>query len=202
LNANGRVFEQSEDPGAVVVGERVRRLRQAAGKSLRAQARELGVSPSSLSMLENGRGGTSLARLQLVARHFGLPVTDLLAEAEGAAPGPAEAPEVIRTATMAPGLRRGHGTLYHLLGHAHGHALQPYVLAFEPGGGYEGDPISHAGEEFAYVVFGEVELLSGAHTVRLAAGDAVRFATEPAHAFRNASRTASAIVVGAATPPW
>ncbi len=133
--------------------------------------------------------------------HFGLAHTDLLAEPGPVAPGPGE-PEVMRGGTVAPGLRRGRGTLSHLLGPAHGHVLQPYVLAFEPGGGFEEDRLSHPGEEFAYVVFGEVELRSGDQAVRRAAGDSVRFPAEVPHAFRNASATAVGIVVGAATPPW
>lgn len=40
---------------AALMGQRIRRLRTQAGKTLRAQAREIGVAPSSLSALENGR---------------------------------------------------------------------------------------------------------------------------------------------------
>lgn len=185
-----------------VVGERVRRLRRQAGKTLREQAAELGVSASSLSTLENGRGGVSLARLQLVARHFGVPVTDLLAGPVANGDGAAAAPEVFRADAPPPSLTRGHGTRYHLLGSPSGHDLQPYLLSFEPGGGFERDAIAHAGEEFAYVIFGRVDLLHGEDTIGLGAGDAVRFRTDVAHAFRNASDSAVAVVVGAATPPW
>lgn len=184
-----------------VVGERVRRLRRQAGKGLREQAQELGVSPSSLSMLENGRGGISLARLQLVARHFGLPVTDLLAERDAAGATAGE-PEVFRAGALPAGVARGRGTRYQLLGAPSGHDLQPYLLSFEPGGGYEEDAIAHPGEEFAYVVFGRVELLHAEQALALDAGDAVRFRSDAPHALRNLSDTAVAIVVGAATPPW
>jgi transcriptional regulator with XRE-family HTH domain len=185
----------------MVVGERVRHLRRQAGKSLREQAEDLGVSASSLSMLENGRGGISLARLQLVARHFGLPVTDLLAES-GPTPDATGEPEVFRAGALAPGVPRGDGTRYQLLGAPSGHDLQPYLLSFQPGGGYATDAIAHAGEEFAYVVFGRVELLQRGAALALGTGDAVRFRTDVAHAFRNPSDTAVAVVVGAATPPW
>jgi uncharacterized cupin superfamily protein len=62
--------------------------------------------------------------------------------------------------------------------------------------------IAHPGEEFAYVLLGEVELLLGADVHRLAQGDLVRFRTETPHAFRNASSMGVGIVLGAATPPW
>jgi transcriptional regulator with XRE-family HTH domain len=186
---------------AAAVGERVRGLRTRAGKSVREQARELGISASSLSTLENSRGGISLQRLQQVADHFGLTLTDLLSEPAGPDTGAAPL-EVMRRHEQPPGVERGTGTLYQLLGSGREHELQPYVLSFSPGGGYEQDPIAHAGEEFAYVVFGEVELVHGEERVALTAGDATRFRTETPHAFRNASAHAVAIVVGAATPPW
>jgi hypothetical protein len=57
----------------------------------------------------------SLKRLQLVAEHFGLHITDLLGE-----PTPASGPEgveIIRNCAAAvPGVRRGSGVLYELLG--------------------------------------------------------------------------------------
>jgi quercetin dioxygenase-like cupin family protein len=171
--------------------------------SLREQARLLGMSPSSLSELENGRSGISLRRLQQVADHFGLHVTDLLADEDG--PDKVERTaqcEVIRSAAAAPGVTRGQGVHYQLLGTGHGHALQPVVVSFEPGGGYADDKIAHPGEEFCYVVYGCVELLLGEDVHTLVQGDAARFRAEIPHALRNSSSNGMAVVIGAATPPW
>ena len=76
------------------------------------------------------------------------------------------------------------------------------MLTFLPGGSYGSDRLGHPGEEFAYVVIGEVELLLGDEVHKLRQGDAIRFRTETPHSFRNASATGTALVVGAATPPW
>ena len=171
--------------------------------SLREQARLLGMSPSSLSELENARSGISLRRLQQVADHFGLHVTDLLADEDS--PDEVERTaqcEVIRSAAAAPGVTRGQGVHYQLLGTGHGHALQAVVLSFEPGGGYADDKIAHPGEEFCYVVYGCVELLLGEDVHTLAQGDAARFRAEIPHALRNSSSDGMAVVIGAATPPW
>ncbi|MBV9604205.1 MAG: helix-turn-helix transcriptional regulator [Solirubrobacterales bacterium] len=183
------------------MGQRIRRLRTQAGKTLRAQAREIGIAPSSLSALENGNGGVSLKRLQLVAEHFGLHITELLGEP---VPGsPAEGVEIIRNcAATVPGVRRGTGVLYQLLGSGRDHAIQPYLLSFDPGGGYDRDMIGHPGEEIAYVLHGQVELLIEDECHELGQGDLIRFRTERRHAFRNASHVGVAAVIGAATPPW
>jgi XRE family transcriptional regulator, regulator of sulfur utilization len=190
-----------DDRLALVVGQRIRRLRVQSGKSLRAQAREIGISASSLSALENSRSGISLSRLQRVAEHFGLHITDLLGEADGN-PDLREIEIVRNCSASIQGVRRGTGVLYQLVGRGHGHAIQPYLLSFEPGGGYERDMIAHPGEEFAYVLQGEVEVLIGSERHRLQQGDAIRFRTKLPHAFRNASSAGVAMVIGAATPPW
>ena len=193
---------RSNDASSVILGQRVRRLRIQAGVGLRELAREIGISASSLSDLENDRGGVSLNRLQIVAQHFGLHITDLLAEVDGPDER-AEPIEIIRQcATTVPGMQRGRGVRYQLLGSGHGHAIQPALLTFEPGGSYEDDMISHAGEEFAYVLLGEVELLFGSEVHRLSQGDMARYRSETPHAFRNASSVGIALVIGAAIPPW
>jgi transcriptional regulator with XRE-family HTH domain len=184
-----------------VMGQRIRRLREQSGKTLRAQAREIGIAPSSLSALENGQGGVSLKRLQLVAEHFGLHITELLGE-----PGlgsQADGVEIIRNcAATVPGVRRGSGVLYQLLGSGRDHTIQPYLLSFQPGGGYDRDRIGHPGEEIAYVLHGQVELLIENECHALGQGDLIRFRADRPHAFRNASSVGVAAVVGAATPPW
>jgi transcriptional regulator with XRE-family HTH domain len=182
------------------LGQRLRRLRTHTGKTLRAQAREIGIAPSSLSALENGQRGVSLKRLQLVADHFGLHITELLGEP---APSGSEGVEIIRNCAAAvSGVQRGSGVFYQLLGDGHGHTIQPYLLTFQPGGGYDRDMIGHIGEEFAYVLHGQVELLIENACHALSQGDMIRFRAEGPHAFRNASRVGVATVIGAATPPW
>jgi transcriptional regulator with XRE-family HTH domain len=186
---------------ASVMGQRIRRLRTQAGKTLRAQAREIGIAPSSLSALENGQGGVSLKRLQLVAEHFGLHITELLGEPAAAARS--DGVEIIRDcASAVPGVRRGDGVLYQLLGSGRDHTIQPYLLSFAPGGGYDRDMIGHPGEEIAYVLHGRVELVIENECHELGQGDLIRFRAERPHAFRNASRVGVAAVIGAATPPW
>jgi transcriptional regulator with XRE-family HTH domain len=191
---------------AQAVGQRVRRLRQRDGLSVRRQAALVGVSPSALSTLENGHGGMSLGTLQQVANHFGLSITELLAplpETETSTNDGAPPLEVFpASVSTTRAVKRGVGSLYKLLGSGAGHLLQPYVISFLPGGGYERDAMGHAGEEFTYVVLGEVELLIGDEAHHLRQGDAIRFRAETPHSFRNASASGIALIVGAATPPW
>ena len=62
-----------ESPGA-----QVRQARMATGTSLRSLARQLGVSPATLSQIETGRTGLSVHRLSRIAEALGLTVPQIL----------------------------------------------------------------------------------------------------------------------------
>lgn len=192
-----------DDALAQLVGSRLKALRLRSGVSLREQARLLEISPSSLSAVENGRGGISLKRLQQVAHHYDLVVSDLLGPQDAGAESVGPAVEIARRGDAAqPVVRRGKGTYYRVLGAAKGHSLQSASVTFEPGGGYAEDAMGHEGEEFVYVVYGDIELIHDGQTYSLGAGESARFAASAPHAYRNASETDMAHIIAAATPPW
>ncbi len=66
------------DPDAGGAGAAVRRTRLARGLSLRAVAARTGVSPATLSAVENGRTGLTVTRLHTLAAVLGVPAAQLL----------------------------------------------------------------------------------------------------------------------------
>ncbi|MFD6397764.1 TetR family transcriptional regulator [Nocardia sp. NPDC060249] len=62
------------------VGARVRQARAAAGLSLRATAQRIGVSAATLSAIETGKTGASVARLRSLAAELGTTVTRLIGD--------------------------------------------------------------------------------------------------------------------------
>jgi transcriptional regulator with XRE-family HTH domain len=184
-----------------VLGDRLRQMRKIHGQSLRDQAKLIGVSPSTLSELERGIAGISLQRLQLVAGALGVSVSDLLDGDRSHAPR--RPLEIIRGGDQDEVIfERGRGVHYSLLGESGMHSLQPFRITFDAGAGYADDPISHPGEEFAYVIFGEVVLHLADAEHRLSQGSVARFSSEVPHAFSNGSQDNIAAIIGAATPPW
>ena len=137
-----------------------------------------------------------------MASHFGLRLTDLLAEPDGPPRSVTSVEIVPDISAGVPAVQRGKGVLYQVLGRPQGHTIQPCLLSFEPNGTFEQDMIAHPGEEVAYVLFGKIELLFGDEVHRLSQGDLVRFRTDTPHAYRNASSVGMAAVLGVATPPW
>ncbi|MFC5993514.1 helix-turn-helix domain-containing protein [Pseudonocardia hispaniensis] len=68
----------SAHPADGTLGAQVRTARVAQGLSLRSLARTLGVSPATLSQIENGRTGLSVNRLSHIADALGLTVPQIL----------------------------------------------------------------------------------------------------------------------------
>src|ERR1700755_3724996 len=59
------------------VGEGLRKHRQEAGMSLRALAREVGVSPSLISQIEHGKATPSVATLYAIVSELGISLDEL-----------------------------------------------------------------------------------------------------------------------------
>jgi len=96
------------EPG---IGTSIRRLRTARGVSLRALAAGLGVSPATLSAVENGHTGVSAVRVAAIADLLGVPVARVFDPDGRGGPGPGV---LVRTATApppAPDDWRGYGPL-------------------------------------------------------------------------------------------
>ncbi len=66
------------DSSDATVGDLVRMIRLRQGLGLRALAVELGVSPSTMSAIENNRTAVSVNRLEQIATTLGVPITDFL----------------------------------------------------------------------------------------------------------------------------
>ena len=184
------------------IGRRLRRLRANARRTQRQVAEELGIAPSALSMLESGRSGVSLERLQRIAQYFDVPLVDFftgVADTDGAKPQV----KVIRQAhSSVPSVERGHGVIYQLPGAGFGRLVQSSLVTFAPGASYEHHKLAHPGEELVYVLSGEVELLYADETIRLSQGDMAIFRTDTQHAFRNASKLGPAMLMAVGSPPW
>lgn len=94
------------------LGAQVRAARLAERTTLRALARTLGVSPATLSQIENGHTGLSVVRLEQIATALGTTVPRILdivvdpgAPAPAPAPQPAPGPDPVRAQEGPPNWR-------------------------------------------------------------------------------------------------
>ncbi|NUP21801.1 MAG: helix-turn-helix transcriptional regulator, partial [Streptomyces sp.] len=76
------------------VGERIRQARLRRGTSLRALAREIGVSASLISQVENGKSQPSVSTLYAITTALGISIESLFDSGEVSAAPPMAAPPV------------------------------------------------------------------------------------------------------------
>ena len=190
------------DPQVPALGPRIREERTRRGMTIRALARDIGVSPSLISQVETGKSQPSVSTLYAITSALGLSVEELF--------GPAGArPEPVASAA-APGLRyltadrsRGvgphvaheqreelvleSGVTWQRLGQVPHHHVDFLLVTYAPGSASSSDGalMRHSGTEYAYLVSGELELTLGFDRHPLGPGDAVCFESTTPHAYRN-----------------
>jgi transcriptional regulator with XRE-family HTH domain len=148
-------------------GERLNRLRRQRAWTLEDLAGRSGCSKAYLSRLESGDRQASIAAVLTLSRIFGVSLASMF---ETDAPEPVA---VVR-AGGEPSHRANGLTCWPLSGAAPRFSLQPMrvIVALDR----EGDEHQHHdGEEWIYVVSGELTLSLGGKTYELASGDAAHF---------------------------
>ncbi|ALV32102.1 cupin domain-containing protein [Streptomyces sp. CdTB01] len=192
------------------VGARIRQARLAKGVSLRALAREVGVSASLVSQIETGKSQPSVSTLYAITTALSISVESLFdAYEEQAAAAPAAAasgvPDTVLHALAAfaadPGRRIGplvaageretleldSGVVWERLGHVPGTDVDFLLVTYRPGGASSGSGglMRHTGTEYGYLTSGELVLTLGFDEYTLRPGDAVCFESATPHRYRN-----------------
>jgi transcriptional regulator with XRE-family HTH domain len=90
----------------IALGARLKQVRQQTGLSLREVARQLGVSPSFVSQLENGKSQPSVATLYSISQLLDVSIDELFS-AEAREPAPAPPAAESAHARRGPATRRG-----------------------------------------------------------------------------------------------
>jgi mannose-6-phosphate isomerase-like protein (cupin superfamily) len=179
---------------AHALGARLKRLRLQRRLTLQEVGASVDLSHSFLSMLERGQADVSLGRAHRLANFFAVPLSELLIEDhEGAQPrviGADEGDLVERT----PGM-----TL-RLLPIARSLGLQVVHMRLDAGAG-PSTPVSHDGEDFFWVLLGELVLTYGADDYVLKKGQSVLYSARVHHYFSNRSRR-PAEMLSITTPPY
>ncbi|MCI4679015.1 helix-turn-helix domain-containing protein [Rhodoblastus acidophilus] len=163
----------------VAIGRQVREYRVKLAMTVADLARQAGLSAGMLSKIENGATSPSLDTLQALSKALNVPVTAFFRKFEEQ-----------RDATYVKsgqgllierrGTRAGHQ--YHLLGHSIGKSLvvEPYLVTLTETS--DVFPIfQHAGQEFIYIVEGEVVYRHGDKLYPMSAGDSLFFDADAPH---------------------
>jgi transcriptional regulator with XRE-family HTH domain len=181
---------------AMRISSKLRHARRLRRLTLKEVADKADCSESLLSKIENGRASPSLKMLQRLASALGLTVGQLFAQ------GGHSGNVVMRAATrsrFATGPDGQGDEVEPLAPHAAGDLLECHLYHFAPGSSSGGN-FQHQGEEFGFVLEGELELIVSGRKHIAKAGDSFCFRSEKPHSWSNKGKKA-ARVLWINTPP-
>ncbi|MDQ0717709.1 transcriptional regulator with XRE-family HTH domain [Streptomyces luteogriseus] len=188
------------------VGARIRQARLERGRSLRALAREIGVSASLVSQIETGKSQPSVSTLYAITTALGISVESLFDARESVAASPVAAspatvPHALAAFATDPERRIGplvasggretleldSGVVWERLGRVPGVEADFLLVTYRPGGSSSGSGglMRHAGTEYGYLTAGELVLTLGFEEYTLRANDSVCFESTTPHRYRN-----------------
>src|SRR4051794_19724460 len=152
------------------MGEALRTIRHQRGYSLRSVAAAIGVSPSLLSQVENGKTQPSVSTLYAMVNHLGVTIDEIMPGgspgqdkhevasvplAVAPAPLPTEARNAIQRRAENPRIEMGNGVAWERLaiGQLQG-LVDPLMVIYEPGGGSatDGRLMRHSGIEYGVII--------------------------------------------------
>lgn len=164
------------------IGSSIRALRRERGLSLRELSERTEFSIGFLSLVERGKSSLALTSLHKVARALGTDAGYFFATGDNGRGQPA--PHVVYRSGEVE-LSTGTSRTYRLLGgRGFERLLEPMLVTIEPGDDLD-QPFAHEGEEFAYVLQGELVYVIDGLEYRLGPGDSIHFPSTTPHSAHN-----------------
>jgi len=173
------------------VGKILKNLRKERGYSMRRLSDETGFSLSFLSKLENGKTSITIRNLVKLLSFYGVTLSDVFA-------APSSKKFAFRREERKV-IESSESITLELLVEDHENNMEPLVATFQPHAKYV-EPLEHGGEEFAFVVKGELRFELENTTHHLREGDCVYFPGEKSHGWENLS-DGEAILLMVTYPP-
>lgn len=175
---------------AAAIGSRLRALRTKRNLSLATVAKQIGISVGFLSALERSHMSASVGTLRKLARFYRTNILDFFDPTES------------NTRLVRPGSRKvleaGPGVRMELL--AWGNTvMEPHLFRIAPDSG-SGESYAHQGEEFLYLLRGELSISLSGQEYSLKAGDSFYFESATPHHWKNPGRSET-WVLWINTPP-
>lgn len=173
----------------LLVGRKIREIRNQRCLSLRALADRSGLNINTLSLIENGKSSPSVGTLQQLALALDVPITVFFALE------PVSKRVVFTRCDQRPMAAIGKTQMQNLGQDLNGNAVQPFVVELLPGAGSGEQTIVHTGHEFVYCLTGTVLYHIGEDEFTLKEGDSLVFESHLPHCWKNTSQQAAKIIL-------
>jgi DNA-binding transcriptional MerR regulator/quercetin dioxygenase-like cupin family protein len=171
-------IKPADSNGTASVGPRLRRLRTQRGANLAEVAAAAGISIGFLSALERSQMSASVGTLRRLARYYRTNILDFFDATES------------NTRLVRPPKRKvleaGPGVRMELLAWGN-KVMEPHLFRIKPKAG-SGESYAHEGEEFLFVLRGELKIALDGEEYHLKRGDSFYFESATPHHWKNSGR--------------
>lgn len=172
------------------IGIKIKKIRLEKKLSLDFIANETGLSLDFIQAVESGQKRPPVGTLLQISRALGVDSGLLLKEQEETAEERVKAytkrTDNYAYTPLTPGAENKH--------------LKAFRITIEPQKTHEGVGFQHEGEEFSYVLSGQVEITVGDHINTLEPGDSLHFNSGVKHNLKNIGDTQAELIVVVYTP--
>jgi DNA-binding transcriptional MerR regulator/mannose-6-phosphate isomerase-like protein (cupin superfamily) len=172
-------IKHSPSSSTAAIGPRLRRLRIKRAVSLAEVAAAAGISIGFLSALERSQMSASVGTLRRLARYYRTNILDFFDTTE------------LNTRLVRPAKRKvleaGPGVRMELLAWGN-KVMEPHLFRIAADAG-SGESYSHEGEEFLFVLRGELQIALDGEEYRLKRGDSFYFESATPHRWKNPGRS-------------
>lgn len=171
----------------LAVGKAIRSLRQQQGLSLRGLAQRAGLSVGFLSLVERDQSSLALTSLHSVAKALGTDMASFFTSEQAVKEPrtPPTNPHVTRADESGEFEIVFDKRAYRALApRASDLVLEPLLVTVRPSSAFV-EHFGHEGEEFAYVLSGELIYIVDGIEYHLRAGDSIHLKSSPPHDIRN-----------------
>lgn len=168
---------------SVDVGQRLRQLRDERDISMRALARQSGLSANALSMIERGLTSPSVSTLSKLAGALQVPITAFFRQT------PVREKIVFRKASERTRVPFQRGMIEGLGGEAFDGRVEAFQLTLESGGSSGPSTMIHSGSEMVFCIRGKLEYEVDSQRFLLEPGDSLIFSSKLTHRWRNSGNS-------------
>jgi transcriptional regulator with XRE-family HTH domain len=178
------------------LGERIKRKRESLRMQLNELAKKVGITSSALSQIEKAKAFPSVITLKSIAENLYTTVGELIGENEILTNNP-----LVKFNEKSFVEKNNSGaSLYLLSNHENGKQMDTFLIDFERGSDSEGIMKNHPGQEFCFVLNGQLDFLLDDKNYLLEKNDSFYFNSARPHSIRNLSKT-NAQIIWIVTPP-
>jgi transcriptional regulator with XRE-family HTH domain len=183
------MYIYDQNASSVKISDRLTKIREERGLSIRALGRLSGLSANALSVIERGLSSPSVSTLYKISTALEIPVTAFFEES------PTQQDVVLIKSNERKRIPLHRGLWEGLGGEEFQGTVEPFMVTLEAGTSSGRFPMAHSGHEFVFCLRGDLSYEVGENTYSLEAGDALLFSADLEHKWHNPGKNVTNAII-------